>query len=320
LRLKSLICSSDDIQHASALDELFFFQALPQNIRIVHEEGGLGPDFRIYEGDQYIVAVEVCSLLENREWDQQQRRHARIADGLNKRIPLEAWFVHFDVVQLDRQPSIKRLASWVRHQIGELPSHATVEPDSSAPHVMYVDDGVQLDFTFIKRTSAIPPRPTDRIVGGGQLVGGFVDSYLRIRSALEKKVQKRYDTRGKPLAIAMGIWDTFATLDEVDDALFGNESVVVATGQVVRSNNGFFGRTRERPKGKHQEISCVFVRQRWYPWSSQAAILCRYDNPFAEFEFPLDIISADYRYQATRDPSAVRMKWYPTRPAESYLT
>jgi hypothetical protein len=98
------------------------------------------------------------------------------------------------------------------------------------PWVTYEADGIELRFRFLRRRSSSPPEPTDRIVGTGQAIGGFVDSFLRLRSALEKKVQKRYDTRSKPLAIFVGAWDSACTVDQFEDALQGNEQVLVNSG------------------------------------------------------------------------------------------
>lgn len=306
--------STDNVQHASALDELFVHDRLVRHGRVIHEEGGVGPDFRIYHDDEYLAAVEVCSLFENKEWETEQKRHATIVDELNERIPLDTWFIHFEVIRLDRQPSINRVVAWVQARIAELPTGPADATDPLTPWVTYATDGIQLRFRFRRRRSSSPPKPTDRIVGTGQPMGGFVDSFLRLRSALEKKVQKRYDTRGKPFAIFVGAWDWACTTDQFEDALLGNEQVLIDSGEIKRSNNGFFGRNRERPAGKHQELSCVFALRGWRPWQPDNPLILRFDNPFATVPFPDDLLPADHRLGLVRDERKLWLEWTPVRP------
>jgi hypothetical protein len=306
--------STDNVQHASALDELFVHDRLVRHGRVVHEEGGVGPDFRIYRDDDYLGAVEVCSLFDNKEWEAERRRHARIVDELNQHVPLDEWFVHFEVIRLNRAPRIRRLVAWLRARIAELPTGQAAAADPLTPWAYYGVDGIELRFRFLHRRSDSPPNPADRIVGIGQAIFGFVDSYLRLRSALEKKVQKRYDTRGKPFAIFVGAWDSACSVDQFEDALLGNQQILVDSGEFRRASNGFFGRNRERPVGKHQDLSCVFALRGWRPWQPDNPLLLRFDNPFATEPFPDELLPADYRLGVVQDEQTLRLEWMPTRP------
>lgn len=295
--------SGDVTQHCTALDELFVHDQLIGIGRIVHEEDGKGPDFRIYRDDSYIGAVEVCSLFENREWSQAQQRHARIADELQKQIQLDQWYICFDVVSFHQQPSLKRIAAWVKQQMAALPS-VMENSMRTTPPVTYKTDDVELRFWFLRRVANSAPKPTDRVVAHGQIGGGMVDSYLRLRSALEKKVQKRYETRDKPLAIFVGTQDWACTVDQFEDALLGNEGINVVSGEVERANNGFFGRNKERPSGKHQDISCVFAARNWRPWNDENFPTLRFDNPFASHYFPNDLFPVDHTLGLVRNEQA----------------
>lgn len=301
--LASRLRSTDNIQHLSALDELFVHEQLVPYGRVVPEEGGQGPDFRIYRDTEYVGAVEVATLFMKQELAAEMQRHATITDFLNARVALTDWFVHFEVIEQDR-------ANWVGQQIQGLPG-AGVAGRTAMPWMPYETDGVKLRFRFVPRVSDVPPKPTDHIVGMGPMIGGFVDSYLRLRSALEKKVQKRYDTRDKPMAIFVGERDTMSSLDQFEDALLGNEQVVIAIGQVERAKNGFFGLTKERPEGKRREISCLITTRGWVPWAPTAATLVRFDNPFAASEFPDDLLPAQYRLAKVEIDHGVAMAWLP---------
>ena len=307
--------STDDRQHVSAIAELFVYDLLvDQHSRVVHEEGGIGPDFRIYSGEEYLGAVEVCTLFEKEEWETKEKEHSRIADQLNQRIPLDKWFIEFEVIRLDRQPSINRLAAWVQAEIAELSSRPANAVDLLTPWQSYRADGVELCFRFRRRQSSLPPKPTDRVVGMGQVSGGLVDSHLRLRSALEKKVQKRYDARGKPLAIFVNGWDSMCTRDEFEDALLGNVQVVVQSGEFKRANNGFFGRDRRRPAGKHEALSCVFALHGWRPWNPGSKMILRFDNPFTIAPFPDDLLPADHQLAVVRGERKRWLAWTPAAP------
>lgn len=306
--------SADDVQHVSALAELFVHNLLIGHGRVVHEEGGRGPDFRIYRHEEYLAAVEVCTLFENNEWAAEQKRNATIIDELNKRIPLDAWFINFDVIRLDRPPPIKRLVDWINATIAQLPAGPADASNPVTPWFTYAADGVVLRFRFLRRGSSSPPKPTDRVVGIGPAQGGFVDSHLRLRSALEKKVQKRYETRDKPFAIFVGAWDWGCTTDQLEDALLGNEQVLVNSGEVRRANNGFFGRDQRRPAGRHQNLSCVFALHGWRPWQPENQRILRFDNPFATAPFPDELLPADYRLGVVQDEQQRWLEWMPVHP------
>lgn len=101
-------------------------------------------------------------MFENKEWEAERKRHATIVDELNKRIPLDTWFIHFEVIRLDRQPSISRVVAWVKARIAELPSGRADATDPLTPWVTYATDGIQLRFRFRRRRSSSPSKPTDR--------------------------------------------------------------------------------------------------------------------------------------------------------------
>lgn len=286
--LATRLRSTDDVQNASALDELLVHDLLTRRGDVKHEEGGRGPDFRLYQDGEYVAAVEVCSLFENRRWTDIQQQHARLADVVNRQIPLSDWFIHFEVIRHERQPSTNRVVAWLKQQLAALPEGTDIVPE-----ITYATDEVELRFWFVRRTRSTAPHPTDRVVGSGQIVGGVVDSYLRVRSALEKKIQKRYDTRGMPFAIVVGIWDPMCNTDQLEDALLGNEQVIVRSGDVIRAGNGFFGVDRRSPTGKHREVSAVIALHGWRPWAGDSGTMVRFENPYASVPFPDDLLPAE---------------------------
>lgn len=58
----------------------------------------------------------------------------------------------------------------------------------------------------------------------------------RRREGLEQR--ELYGVDGLPFLVAVGVHDIFCSTDEIIDALYGGEAVVVATGASVRRRDG----------------------------------------------------------------------------------
>jgi len=98
-RLAAKLTSANDGNHYSALDELYIHHALRQVERDVrYEEGGRGPDFRVYRDGRQVLAVEVLSLFMREEWTREARRHHELTDRLNKTLRPQGYFLHVEVL------------------------------------------------------------------------------------------------------------------------------------------------------------------------------------------------------------------------------
>jgi hypothetical protein len=306
--------SAEDADHEGALDELFVHERLIRNVKVCYEEGGKGPDFRLYRGSEYLAGVEVLSLFMRKDWSDEQARHDRLADELNKRVSPDRWGLNFEIIRLDRTPSARRLATWVRRTVDALPPHDPTQPHPfTPPRATYAADGVHLEFEFHPRKVV---KPGDRIVGGGPAIGGWINSAERLRVALAGKAGRRYDIRERPFALCVSARDSFCSLDQIEDALYGDEQVAVPLLVTTRAGNGFFGRTPGYPLGKNRRISCVFVVENWSPWSPQDAVVLRLDNPFAERAFPDDLLAANFCFtEVNPDNNGITFDWLPGRPS-----
>lgn len=304
--------SVNNAEHLGALDELFVYERMAQGYRVAYEEGGEGPDFRAYTADENIASVEVLSIFMRQDWSSEEQRHGRLTDELNSRVALSSHFIHFEIKRWDREPRVRHIADWVRRTVDQLtpPGTGNVELTRRT----FRSKAVELEFTFFPRQSDSPPEPTDRIVGMGSPLGGWVNSNLRLRYALDAKAGNRYDLRGRPFAVLIGIHDSFCSLDQIVDALLGGEQVAVATGNVSRRGDGFYGRSQQYPNGKNRRVSCVFALQDWMPGLSEPRLL-RFDNPFSEMEFPAEVLPADLCLSvAERSQQGIKFEWYPAAP------
>jgi hypothetical protein len=101
-RLAAKLTSPRDEVYYVALDELYVHQALRRlEPDVRYEEGGQGPDFRIYRDGHQVLAVEVLSLFLRPEWARQARRHGELTDRLNKTFRLQGYFLHVEVLVQD---------------------------------------------------------------------------------------------------------------------------------------------------------------------------------------------------------------------------
>ncbi|WP_433208055.1 hypothetical protein ACQP00_42570 [Dactylosporangium sp. CS-047395] len=309
-KFRGRLRSERDEDYLTALDELFLHERLLSSGTVTNEEGGRGPDFRIYRDSTYLGAIEVRSIFTRQDWSDELFQHGTISDELNSRLKLGNWFLGFKVIQLERQPSFQSLTRWLKERLEELDAESPNSGASKPPPVTYTTTGVRLEFQFIRRTSAQPPRPGDRIIGPSAMVGGFDNSAERLRLALKAKVNKNYDLRGAPFAIWVGAEKIILSVEDVTNALFGDEQVSFPSMALTRARNGFF-----RP-GRNTRLSCIFVAYNWAPWSPDTAVVVRFDNPYGSVAFPDDITPADYRLsEVYRDGESFKLDWLPHFPS-----
>ena len=101
-QLAAKLTSTRDEVYYVALDELYVHQALRRvEPDVRYEEGGQGPDFRVYHDGRQVLAVEVLSLFLRPEWARQARRHGELTDRLNRTFRPQGYFLHVEVLVQD---------------------------------------------------------------------------------------------------------------------------------------------------------------------------------------------------------------------------
>ena len=255
--------SEVDVDHHQALDELHVHHVLRQTHDDVrYDVGDVGPDFRVYRDDVCEGGIEVLSLFQHEDWTAEEKRHLRLADEINRRLqPTAGYFVDFEIEVADKEPPPRQFADFITRELAKLPPHDSLLTQDHAtradlPSAVFERDGVRIRTTFIpmKRDAPSKTDPDARIVGMGAIVGGMVNAADRLRDRIAAKAGGRYDIADVPFVVAVGVHDTVCSDDQVEEALYGGESIVVATGQLVRRNDGVFGADRARPDGRHRRI------------------------------------------------------------------
>lgn len=318
--------SEVDVDHHQALDELHVHHLLRRSHEDVrYEEGGVGPDFRVYESGECVAAIEVLSLFERADWDQEQRQHGRLADELNRRVPPTAgYFVDFDIERCEREPAPRRFADFVSRRIAELPDPQALRLPSAPrfddlPSALYEHDGCRISMRFIPMRDGARTRtdPDGRIVGTGPVLGGMVNSGRRLRDRLLSKAGGRYELGGSPFLIAACIHDFLCSDDEVLDALYGDEAVLVDTGQFVRRRDGFFGLDPTKHVARNRRVSAVGVVSRFRPWAPEDADIAVLENPHAATPWPPELLPHRRWYgPLTQGENPRRLGWNDATPED----
>jgi len=107
------------------------------------------------------------------------------------------------------------------------------------------------------------------------------------------------------MALSIGCSD-----DQVLDALYGGEAVVVDTGHLVRRRNGFFGVDDVGRVGRNTRVSAVGVIAGFTAWSPDDADVAVLENPYAATPWRSDLLTAGRWYGPDEhDGQAIRFEW-----------
>lgn len=313
------LISEVDVDHYQALDELYVHHVLRQRCDDVrYEEGGVGPDFRVYGGGQCVAGVEVLSIFQREDWTAEEKRHARLADEVNRRLaPTAGYFVDFDIEQAAQEPPPRRVADFIQRELDKLPPHDQLEwPEQTTgadlPSAQYDRNGVRIAIRFMPMAKDAPSKsdPDARIVGSGPVIGGMVNSAERLKDRVEAKAGGRYDIVDVPFLVVVGVHDTFCGDDDVEQALYGGESVLIPSGEPIRRNDGLFGIDKARPAGRHRRISAVAVINGLRVWEPEAAEVGIFNNPYAARAWPDETFPASRRFGVVEvTDGRMRLDW-----------
>lgn len=319
----SALMSEDTVDHLTALDELAIAGRLKPHPgqMVVYEEGGRGPDFRIYEDTALKLSIEVLSLFERDDWARESQQSRRIAELIQSNVPVTTHAVGIDVKCCDREPRQKPIIDFVRSSISQLQDSETVPPEhfgESSHQATYQtsDASIIIEFSFYSIPIARRGQFTDIVwmVGG---TGGVVNSAQRLKRSLEKKLRKGYELRGEPFALCVSIHDISCSLYQVEAALFGGERVCVDTGEVIRSADGFFGPSSLAGSWHHSNVSAVLVFRNWNHADVDACgeMLCL-KNPQPSKEFPAEFVACNYELRWVVEGDNLTTKWWPCKPSD----
>jgi hypothetical protein len=231
-QLAAKLTSINNEVYYGALDELYVHQVLRQvEPDVCYEEGGQGPDFRVYRDGHQILAVEVLSLFLRPEWARQARRHGELTDRLNRTFRPQGYFLHVEVLLQNRNLPLKALTRAAGAFLQELPdpqaATAAYERGEPLPWRDVERDGVYVRFEALpmKPKAASLTDPEARIVGMGPMIGGPVDSHERLKERLNGKRKKPYVLDPEvPYVLVVGNHDPFCSDLQLLMAIYGRDT------------------------------------------------------------------------------------------------
>ena len=312
--------SNSDISIQQAIDELYVHHLLSDSYQATYEEDASSPDFRLYRGTEYVAGVEVFTQFLDKDFASKESRNAALVAGINRRVRAINWYASIDIIDWKRQPRVTDVARWLQDKVTSLPDPAADIGREDYPTATYSAREVELAFEFFPRRKLDPSSASDGIIAIGPSILWFGQATRRLRSALSQKAGSRYDHRDRPFAVVVSVRDHSCDTYDIINALYGDDAISFRAGdpdsaRSIRKGNGTFGPSKVAPRGKNRRLSCVFALMRgWSPGSTQAPTVIRFDNPFAERQFPNDILVPTFRFVARHNESDIRMEWEPTFP------
>lgn len=296
-RLAQHLRSTTDVAHLQALDELFVHHLLRQRHQDVrYEEGGVGPDFRVYQGGRCVLAVEVATQFLKKDWKSDHQRHNRLIDEVNRRVrPTHGYFVSLDIAVDSSEPAPNHFARWLVMQLESLPPHSEVVDNDprTIPIRAYEHNGARVTVRFLamKTDARAKVDPDARIVGIGKPIFGYVNSGERLKNIVSDKGGDRYHITGIPYVVAVGNRDEFLSDDQVLDGLYGSTALVVghrdpSQATLVERNDGLFAYDGRAQRRRHRRISAVALFGAIGTWDPSSVDVALYENP--EPALPLD--------------------------------
>jgi len=290
-------------QHWAAWWELYLFRvftALGFEVE-VHPEVANGPgrpDFRI-RGEQtfYVEATTVFSGIV--EDGRHGERESWILYALNeaKSANFFVW-VHFENVGAER-PRIREVVAPVEEWLESL------DPEVVAASMNTGQRPPMRSFGFRDwriRLEALPKRadargdPDHRLVGAGPMSVGFVNDREMLGKALDRK-RRRHSKVDAPLILAVLGMSPVLDEEDVGQALFGSEAVVIDSGQLIRRADGFW-RTTRGPSAR--DVSAVLVGAAINPWSITLRWPRLWLNPWANRTLQEDLPFPSAHVEAER--------------------
>jgi hypothetical protein len=148
-RLAAKLSSEDNSDHRGAVYELLAYRLLSQRHEDVrYEEGGAGPDFRVYEREELILAVEVMTLRERADWARERKEFGRLAALINARVRRSDFALSIVEASVKKDPPVTQLVSFVQSFLDGLPAPDDVAQAVAAgghlPNSRFVRDSVDV--------------------------------------------------------------------------------------------------------------------------------------------------------------------------------
>lgn len=180
------------------------------------------PDFRISSGDQSVLVEAATTFSGIDDGEEHSALEPKFLDAVNKgkhdnfTVMLE--FVEIGTVMPSTREIVGPILQWLD----------TLDPDlaydaENVPRKIFRPRDWSLEITAFATAREYRGEPT-RLLAGGSVEAGTVDTVERLRTTVERKASK-YGQLREPFVIAVLLPSTFADRDSIEKALFGDTAV-----------------------------------------------------------------------------------------------
>jgi len=315
--LASRFRSQDDIPHESAFFELFLHELLLRlGCEVTVHPGANAkkskrPDFLVKsDSGTFYLEATLASEASNEDRAAQARENV-VYDALD-RLDSPDFFIGMNLRGAPKTPpSAKSIRTFLADRLTGLdPDDVSrlyrLGGEKAFPRWSYQHDGWTIEFFPIPKSLGARGKPGIRPVGS-RSYAIWDKTASAIRNAILSKAGK-YGNLEAPYVIAVNVLPHGAQRDDIMEALFGDEQMVIhptesgpEEGGMSRKLNGAW----TSPTGpRYTRVSAALLCGGVLPWTILRAPVCLYHNPWAKhpYESPLTRL-------AQAIPQGDRMHW-----------
>lgn len=223
--------SRRDNELRQAIDELRVYEKLALRWGdIRHEESGGDPDWRIYENNKLVGAVEVFSIFDPPTQQVDLDQHARLGEAISL-VSAPGITLTFTDVKVSGQVKARELATWIQEIVDKVGAAdpGTVHPAVTLPeavggkHVafdlqvhrpdlsaMSSGDGGQMHLQFDETTMLT-----------ASMIQIEPDEPRQLVNRLQSKTKKRYREQNVPFYVAVGVHTLGLSFRDIESVLLG---------------------------------------------------------------------------------------------------
>lgn len=296
-RLRQDLRSRNDYNHLAAFYELYLHELLIRlGCRVaIHPDltnTSRNPDFLVYSPKDSRFILEAAVVLEeSRKEAGTQARIFNIYDQINRKIKSEKYFIDVEVNQTSKiNPRISEIVSLVRKKLDEIDYGKMMEIAQSdnyqeLPKWTWEGNGWEIELSIIPKKREAIGEVSGPIIGISSEGVKLARSREKIRNAVVRKAG-RYGELGIPYVLAVNAVLTIIDIQDIEDALFGDEVwhvPITDSGPGIplpdRKPNGAW--IDERGP-RYTRVSALLLSTRLSPWTVARAPIRLFHNPWAK--------------------------------------
>lgn len=299
-----LLRSDLDEDHLTAFFELYLYQLFTRlgfTVVVEPEWPVNSPDFLLSLPTGEEILLEATSVFTELDFGVARKRENKVLDEINKRLKFPEYFLH---MQLNGgptgEPPYGKICKFLRKELSKLDpiqvERAAVETQNKGfdrlPRIPWQHDSWDIEFFVIPVKPEARGKSNHRIIGSRSY--GFFNSDLHhsLKSKIRSKAS-RYGELHIPYIVAINFLSSFLDDDDVLDALFGKEQLIISIDtdetDLQRKLDGMWmGVSDGKVIGKNKRMSGLLLFKNLYPHTVHVSNPILWHHPYAYYPLNLD--------------------------------